>query len=179
MSEPAANVTGAFSTDCRLGITLGLSASPAVTEGSNQTVQVLLKNDLPTSNQAKYTGLPALPHGLGPLNDTFENYILPEVLDCGTSAPPDSGLASIAVYDASGFPLQLNVMEPCLLAQASAVSPPFQFNASQTISVHISLGGYWTSTDRSEPSGSTRPTTGLLRAPTPLLPLTLGSSSPS
>ena len=149
--QSVSNATNALATDCKLGITLGLWANPTISMGSNQTVRILVKNDLSTPNRANFTGLPTLPHGLGLLNDTLENYVLPEVLGCGTTAPAYSGLAFIAVYNASGVPLQMNIMEPCILAQPIEVQPPFQFNASQTIGKSVSVGGYWMSADRSEP----------------------------
>jgi hypothetical protein len=149
------NPTSAFTTNSQLGITLGLWINPGppyVSAGLNETFYVSLTNDLTTPSNVSYIGFPALPHGLNFTLAQSLVYVLPLLPACGFPSSTSYEPAFIVVYNPSGSPVQLNDSPP---SELPCISGPGQlyhpFNASQTISQAISIGGYWTSTDASEP----------------------------
>gem|GEM_PF-3038159 len=143
------NSTISVETDCGTELSLGISASPVIAAGGNQTVELLLTNDLLEPRSVNYTAIPALPDGLYldlPNPNTID-YFLP-VLDCGiTSGEPP---LLMALINASGDRMQLTDLSPSALACLSG-PPKFSFGPLQTVSDTLSVGGYWTSPDTEQP----------------------------
>jgi hypothetical protein len=149
--EGGSNATNAFTTDCKLGVTLGLAVGPIIPVGQNETIRVSLTNDLASPENVTYTGIPTLHDFPGLTSIAAVDFVLPESETCGFPSSPGYLPAFIVVYDSSGAPLQLGDSIPILLTCLSS-NPSFHpFNASQTISETISIGGYWTSPNPSEP----------------------------
>jgi hypothetical protein len=147
----SAGVGSASVTDCSRGLTLGLSASPTIAQGSNQTVTVSVSNDLGGPNTVSYTSFPSLPNGVTVSNLADDAYLLPLLPGCayfGGQVPA----YFFMVLNASGHPMQLND-EPPIVVSCLSSGPPksYSFTASQAISSEISVGGYWTSPDANEP----------------------------
>jgi hypothetical protein len=141
------NSTISVETDCGTELSLGISARPVIAAGGNQTVELLLTNDLSEPKSVNYTSLPGLPGGLDLSNPNAVDYFLP-VLDCGiTSGEPP---LLMALIDASGDPMQLTDLPPSALACVSG-PPKFSFGPLQTVSDTLSVGGYWTSPDTDQP----------------------------
>jgi hypothetical protein len=75
------------------------------------------------------------------------------------SCPPPPGYLAvdIAIYNSSGDYMQLNDAPPNLLACVTSTTASggpatsYSFNASQTVTTMLSIGGHWTSKDASEP----------------------------
>jgi plastocyanin len=155
--EGESNATSASTTDCQLGITLGVATNtgpPYVPVGFNETFHLSLTNDLGMARNVNYTSFPPLPDGVNPSSAVGEDYILPLLPPCAGIFPSTSGYvpAFIAVYNSSGAQLQLNDSPPSLVSCVSLPSNHYRsFNASQTINETLSLGGFYTSTDASEP----------------------------
>jgi hypothetical protein len=134
---------------CQLGVTLGVAAYPTLSMGQNETVYVSLSNDFATPNDVNYTGLPVLPHGFVPRFGIAGDYTLPISDGC---LWPSSAYepAFIAIYNESGAPVQLNGSPPSI-SYCPALPNYHSFNASQTITETLSIGGSWTSSNSSEP----------------------------
>jgi hypothetical protein len=151
-SEVGSNATSAFATDCQLGITLGLETDPYITIGQNETLSVSLTNDLTIPRDVNYTGLPALPRGPNLSSAAAYDYVLPLQPACGYPSESSYEPAFFAVYNGSGAPVQLNdspiPIVSCLSSPGQSYHP---FDASQTITEDLSIGGQWMSTDASQP----------------------------
>lgn len=150
--ESASNSMNAITTDCLLGITLGLRTNPEALPGQNETVFVSLTNDLAIPDDVNYTGLPTLPHGPNLSSAPAVDYMLPMPPPCGYPSLSTYEPAFIALYNGSGFPLQLSDSPPsavsCIIMQGQ---DHHTFNASQTITEALSIGGYWTSPNADQP----------------------------
>jgi plastocyanin len=151
---PGVGSTGAgnaFATDCQLGVTLGLTVIPIVVSGQNETVGVLLTNDFTKPSTVNYTGLPSLPHGpvLSSVAADVDVFPVPPI--CGYPTTPGYVPAYIVVYNASGVPLQLTDSAAAANSCVHSGGNSLAFNASQTITEELNLGGAWTSTDPSQP----------------------------
>lgn len=138
-------------TDCQLGVTIGLSANPGTVTGMNETITVSLANDEPTSRDVNYTGFPPLQHGLNSSSPAWYDDVLPLQPPCGYPSVSSFEPAFVVVYNATGFPLQLSDSQMPELACVSSGAPYYPFTASQMINESISIGGYWTSHDAEEP----------------------------
>ena len=139
-------------TDCALGITLGLEANSSTTAGVNETVYLSLTNDLPMARNVNYTGPPTLPNGLDLSSAAAYDYVLPLQPACAYPSTSSYEPAFIAVYNGSGAPVQLNDSPVPIVSCITSLSQTYHpFNASQTITETISIAGYYTSTDASEP----------------------------
>lgn len=150
--EPASNATKAFATNCQLGITLALATNLGVSMGQNVTVSVSLTNDLAIPENINYTGPPILPHGPDLTSTSAVDYMLPIPPSCGYPSVPTYEPAFIVLYNGSGSPMHLSNSPPSILDCISSLgqfSHPFE--ASQTISETLSIGGYWTSPNGNEP----------------------------
>jgi hypothetical protein len=146
----AAGLDSASVTDCARGLTLGLSATPIIAEGSNQTVTVSVSNDLSAPSTVNYTSFPSLPHGLSMSNLEIVTYVLPSIPACGYSGSQAPAL--FMVLNASGYPMQLNDEPPSVSScLSSGPLKSYTFTASETVTSEIAIGGYWTSNDTSEP----------------------------
>ena len=138
-------------TDCQLGITLGLSAIPGIFEGTNQSITVFLANDEPAARNVNYTGFPTL-HGLNPSSLAWYDDVLPLQPACGYPTTFSFESAFIVVYNATGFPMQLSDSPmPILGCPITSGAYYHAFTASQKINESISIGGYWISPDAQEP----------------------------
>jgi hypothetical protein len=140
-----------FTTDCQLGITLGLSANAGIVTGTNESITVSLANDAPASRDVNYTSFPPL-HGLDSSSAAWYDYVLPLQPPCGYPSISSFEPAFIAVYNNAGSPMQLSgspmPMLPCISSGGGQYHP---FTASQAINESVSIGGYWTSQDAEEP----------------------------
>ena len=150
-AEEGSNATGAFVTDCTLGITLGLAGTQIVAFGQNNSVHVSLTNDQAALRNVNYTGLPALPHGFNPASSEAFDYVLPLQPSCGYPSTAGFEPAFIVVYNASGSPLQMSDSPLSVVNCISSAKNYHTFNASQTLSEAISVRGYWASPNPSEP----------------------------
>lgn len=144
------NAADAYTSDCKLGITLGLETNPVHFTGQNGTFSVYLSNDNASSRNITYTGAPSLPHGLDLTSAVDYDYVLPSQTSCGTSAPTYDPVFMM-VYNGTGSPLQLSDSPPNETACVSTSNNYYHFDSLETINATTTLGGYWTSTDSSEP----------------------------
>jgi hypothetical protein len=138
-------------TDCQLGITLGLSANPGIVTGTNESITVSLANDEPESRDVNYTSFPPLQHGLDSSSAAWYDDVLPLQPPCGYPSNSSFEPAFIVVYNATGFPMQLSGSPMPILNCISSGGQYHPFTASQTINESISIGGYWTSPNAEEP----------------------------
>jgi hypothetical protein len=145
------NSTSQYATDCKLGVTLGLSERfTSVVIASNQTFYISLKNDLPVANNINYSSTPISLPGVNSSNGSIVYYYLPVMPPCviPESFPP----MFFAIYNASGVPLPLNDVGLSSVQCPAMISSLYhQFNASQTMRNSISVGGYWMGTDPKAP----------------------------
>ena len=149
-SYSTSNGTDALATDCEAGLTLGLSATPTIAEGANETVTVSVANDLPAQSTVNYTGFPALAHGPSESDPIFLNFVLPAQAGC--SLPAGDAPALLAILNGSGYPLQLNADPPNFTTCVSNGGDDHQaFGPLQALRTVFDVGGYWTSPDRLEP----------------------------
>jgi hypothetical protein len=132
-------------------VTLELVDIPLVATGQNETFQVSLTNELATSRNVNYTGAPTLPYGLDPASPEALDYVLPLQPACGYPSSPSFEPAFVVVYNESGSPLLLSDAAPSALACVSNAKNYYEFSAFQTLSENISVGGYWTSPNPSDP----------------------------
>lgn len=150
---PSSTPRVAIVTDCKLGISLRLAIKEAsLPAGSNQTFYLSVENVLNRANNVTYTGVPILPSFV-----FFSNMGVVDLLfhpnGCQAPIPP----AFIVIYNAtSGKLLQLNTYSLSLVTcetagLQSAVPGSFHFTANQNITGLFSVGGYYTSTNPSEP----------------------------
>jgi hypothetical protein len=140
--------TEVASTDCRLGLTFTLSIQySAVAAGTNQTVTISIHNDKSSENNVTFAGLAsAVPGELNPGSPDVIVFLLPS----STCSPNVPGY--FAVYNSSSAPQQLNVNPPNLACQLSGPADSWhQFSPLQTISQSFNFGGFYTSSDGSEP----------------------------
>lgn len=138
-------------TDCNLGMTLGVEANPSVGTGQNETVNLSLTNDFNEARNVSYSSVPNLPHGPDLSSVQAIDDILPALPSCGF---PSTGYAPafIVIYNGSDYPIQLSDSPPSLVSCLNVPSNHYHsFNSSQTISQSLSVGGYWTSSDVSQP----------------------------
>jgi hypothetical protein len=142
------NGTASSVTDCVRGLTLGISDRPTIAAGSNQTIHLLLSNEL-NARSINFTSFPTLP-GLNPSDQNELDYLLPAQSEC-SFPPPGYAPMFMALLNASGDPMQLSDAPPNTLACLSSPSTSYSFGPSQTVSEQFSVGGYWTSVDHSQP----------------------------
>ena len=141
------NGTASSVTDCVRGLTLGISDTPAIAAGSNQTVDLTLSNGL-NARSINYTGFPTLP-GLNPSDPRELDYLLPVLSGCGF--PSGNPPVFMGLLNASGDPVQLSDVPPNLSSCLSGPGGSYPFDPSQSISERFSVGGYWTSPSPGEP----------------------------
>jgi YVTN family beta-propeller protein len=146
---PAGNATP----DCQSQITLGLAAVPTVFVGRNESVFVSLTNDLPVPRDVNYTGLPTLPNGPDLSTAQGSDYVLPMLPQCGYPSLGGYVPVFMAIYNGSGAPVQLNDSPPNISALCVYLPSEFyfSFNASETDTKTMTIGGFYTNTDASEP----------------------------
>jgi hypothetical protein len=139
-------------TDCGLDITLGLGANASVMAGQNETVYLSLSNDLPTARDVNYTDLPTLPHGLSASSPAWFDDLLPLQPSCGYPSMSGYEPVFMAVFNSTGAAMQLSDSPLAVLNCISTLGQNYHpFNASQTLTDSISIGGFWTGHDASEP----------------------------
>jgi plastocyanin len=152
---PSGSVTAGLTVDCQSQITLALGTPKEVLVGQDMSVLVSLTNDLPVQRDVNYTQFPALPHGppLGDLSQSSSlDFVLPLISACGFPSTPAYEPAFIYIYNASGHTLQLNDQTPSLVTCISSGGQAYHpFNASQVLLESISVEGYWTSANPTEP----------------------------
>jgi hypothetical protein len=141
------NTTDVSSTNCQLGLTFTLSIESGTIEGGeNLTAKVSIRNDLPSNRNVTFTGTPTMHGGLTPDSPELGVYLLPSP-GCSTNV---SGY--IAAYNSSDAPQQLNDDAPNLACGVSGLAGfMHQFFPYQTINQTLTLGGYYHSSDASEP----------------------------
>ncbi len=150
---PSSNATVSYTTNCDVGMTLGLSANSIISVGSNQTVNISLINPIAQLRTVNYTDYPNLPSGFPSLNQGFAraDYILPAFSSC--FLPSDYAPEFVLLLNSSGYAMQVNDINGTntVCSTSNPSSQSYQFGASQIITETFSIGGYWTSPDTSEP----------------------------
>jgi hypothetical protein len=140
------NTTNSFTTDCQLGVTLGLATSPAFPTGHNLTFSVSLTNDLAKSDDVYESGCAEC---------LVSDYTLPVIWPCGGvfNIGPPSLPVVLMIDNGSGTPLQLS--DTNLQTFPDCIAVPGQgyyiLGPSQTLTETLSVSGYWTSPDANEP----------------------------
>lgn len=144
--QQVGNATRASTTNCQLGITLILGIRNAtITVGHNETFDISIRNDRASNNTVGFNGFPSLPR-VNQSNPAFAVDELPPV-SCGQRVP-----AWIMVYNESGLPIPLNDVAPFTgICGETSIGIPYQFSPSQTLTETLSVGGYWRSSNISEP----------------------------
>lgn len=137
--------------DCSLGVTLGIQAYQVITSGETLAVSVTLSNDVASARDVNYTGFPALQHGIDPSSPAWYDYVLPLGPACGYPSTSTFEPAFLAVYNASGFPMQLSDLPMPMLSCVSNGAQSHFFSASQTLNESENVEQYWTSSDANEP----------------------------
>ena len=152
------NATNAFTTDCQLGVTLGLATSPEFPVGKNVTVSVSLTNDFAESDDINYTNPPSLPDdpdlaSCPVAGCPASDYTIPEIFPCGGVIGPASLPVPvlITIDNGSGSPMQLSDSHLIPPSCFAFDLPYYHFGPFQTVAETISVGGYWTSPDANEP----------------------------
>ena len=136
----------ASSTNCQLGLTFSLSIkSSTIGSATNQTVYLSIHNDRSTNNTVAFTGAPDMSGGLNPSSPESGVYLLPSP-DCTLNIA-----GYFAIYNSSSTPQQLNTDAPNNACCISGPSASYQFSALQTVAQTVSLGGYYHSSNPSEP----------------------------
>ncbi len=144
----------AYSTNCELGITLGVETNPVHPGGMNGSVSASISTDFAVATNLTYTGFPSLPHGLDPASPTAGDYLSSPDASCDASPPAGNKTAFFVIYNSSGSPLQLNDNAPNLTA--CGISGPqhdyYSFDYGlEILNATTVVGGYWTSADAAEP----------------------------
>jgi hypothetical protein len=150
-TDRTSNATNAFSTDCNLGITLGVAATPEVLAGRNETFYVSVTNDMTKGTTFNYTSLPTLPNGpaLSSVAATVDMFPPPPI--CGYPSLGNYVPAYIVIYNGAGVPVQLTDSAIATVSCLHGTGYSLSFNASETITEDLSIGGVWTSTDANQP----------------------------
>jgi hypothetical protein len=149
-TSPISNSTSAYTTDCNIGVTLGLSANPSIRLGANLTIRISVLNALDASNRVMYTHFPTLPLGPDFGGSTWYNYVLPVPPSCG-NVPSGYVPYFVVIYNQSKIQQLNNVAPSTIICVSSGNQNYHQFSPSQTINESFTVGGSWKSTDLNEP----------------------------